>query len=99
MYTLYIRPTCPFCQRVLQVVEEKQIAVETKDITDPAIADELIGHGGKRQVPYLVDSERGTAMYESEDIIAYLVSRMSGDANVQESLTTDESISAADDNG
>lgn len=96
MYTLYIRPTCPFCQRVLQVVAEKEIDVELKDITDPAIADELIEHGGKRQVPYLIDSERGAAMYESDDIIAYLVSRISGDANVQESTTSDESTTSTE---
>lgn len=92
MYTLYIRPACPFCQRVLQVVEEKQIDVAVKDISDPTVAEELINHGGKQQVPYLIDAERGAAMYESDDIIAYLVSRISGDANVQESLTSDESV-------
>lgn len=96
MYTLYIRPSCPFCQKVMRLIEEKEIAVDTKDISDPALADELIEHGGKRQVPYLVDNERGAAMYESEDIIAYLVSRISGDANVQESTTSDESLSSTD---
>ena len=28
--------------------------------------------GGKRQVPFLVDDERGVSMYESADIIAYV---------------------------
>jgi glutathione S-transferase len=84
---------------VLQVVEAKQLEVTTKDITDPAVADELIEHGGKRQVPYLIDSERGTAMYESGDIIAYLVSRISGDAGVQESTTSDESVSSDESDG
>jgi glutathione S-transferase len=29
-------------------------------------------HGGKLQCPYLIDPNTGTAMYESDDIIAYL---------------------------
>lgn len=49
------------------------IVFELKDITvNPAIAEELIARGGKRQVPYLVDDARGVEMYESADIVAYL---------------------------
>ena len=33
---------------------------------------ELVALGGKMQVPYLVDKNTGAAMYESDDIIAYL---------------------------
>lgn len=33
---------------------------------------ELVALGGKMQVPYLVDPNTGTAMYESDDIVAYL---------------------------
>jgi glutathione S-transferase len=33
---------------------------------------ELVALGGKMQVPYLVDPNHGVAMYESDDIIAYL---------------------------
>jgi glutathione S-transferase len=80
----------------LEVVEEKDIAIEKKDITDSAVADELIEAGGKRQVPYLVDSERGVSMYESDDIITYLVSRISGDATVQESTEPTETMSGND---
>lgn len=28
--------------------------------------------GGKQQVPFLVDTENGEMMYESDDIVAYL---------------------------
>lgn len=97
MYTLYIKPGCPFCARVLQVVEEKQIPVELKETTDEGVVEELIAHGGKKQVPYLVDSERGTAMYESDDIIAYLVTRMSGDAESAGVSEPDESMPSGDE--
>jgi glutathione S-transferase len=53
---------------------------ETKDIEESGIADELITRGGKRQVPYLVDSDRDVAMYESNDIIDYLREHYAGTA-------------------
>lgn len=72
MLTLYVRAGCPFCHRVLAVSEELGISFDEKDIADDAVAAELVARGGKRQVPYLVDSDRGAEMYESEDIAAYL---------------------------
>ena len=36
------------------------------------LREELIAKGGKKQVPYLIDAERGVSMYESGDIIAHL---------------------------
>lgn len=73
MLTLYYTPSCPFCQRVLGEVENMGIKMQLKDIsTDAVLANDLIARGGKRQVPYLDDSDRGIALYESGDIIAYL---------------------------
>lgn len=72
MLTLYVKTGCPFCRRVLDAAEELSIAFDEKNIADDAVAAELIARGGKRQVPYLVDSDRGVEMYESDDIIEYL---------------------------
>lgn len=73
MLTLYYKPTCPFCRRVIAVIERLELEVERKDISaDEAVAAELEEKGGKRQVPYLVDSEKDVAMYESDDIVDYL---------------------------
>jgi len=73
MLTLYLKPTCPYCQRVLAAAEDLGVKFNLKDIsTDDAIAAELIEKGGKRQVPYLVDDEHDVAMYESSDIVEYL---------------------------
>jgi glutathione S-transferase len=73
MLTLYFSPSCPFCQRVLQVAENLKITFDLKDITaDDATRAELIEKGGKGQVPYLVDTEKDVAMYESSDIIDYI---------------------------
>ena len=72
MLTLYIKTGCPWCRKVLNTGEELGIAFEEKNIADDSVAEELIKRGGKRQVPYLVDSERNIEMYESADIDAYL---------------------------
>ena len=73
MLTLYYKPTCPFCQRVLQNAENLGIEFNLKDITESDdIANELLEKGGKTQVPYLVDEKNGVAMYESDDIVDYI---------------------------
>lgn len=72
MLILYVKTGCPYCIKVLNTGEELGVTFEGKNIADDAVAAELIKRGGKRQVPYLVDSERGIEMYESADIDAYL---------------------------
>ncbi|MBU1292760.1 glutathione S-transferase N-terminal domain-containing protein [Patescibacteria group bacterium] len=72
MPILYVKNGCAFCARVLQTVEEMGLSLDIRNIADPGIAEELVAHGGKRQVPYLIDEEHNTALYESDDIIEYL---------------------------
>ena len=74
MYTLYYRPTCPYCLRVLAAAKKHGIELTLKDVSsDPAVADELIATGGKHQVPFLVVNTNNVSMYESADIIDYLI--------------------------
>ncbi|HUY05222.1 MAG TPA: glutaredoxin domain-containing protein [Candidatus Paceibacterota bacterium] len=72
MLTLYVKTGCPFCHKVLDVADALGVTFDEKNIADDAIAAELIARGGKRQVPYLVDTDRTIEMYESDDIVAYL---------------------------
>lgn len=72
MLTLYYRPTCAFCRRVIAVIERMELEVELKDISDAAVEAELLAAGGKVLVPYLIDTEAGVALYESDDIVAHL---------------------------
>ncbi len=73
MLTLYMKATCPFSRRVMAVIERLDLECEMKDIVEnPTYAEELVAHGGKQQVPYLVDAAADVAMYESDDIVAYL---------------------------
>ncbi len=77
MPTLYIRPGCHYCAKVLHAGEDLGIAFELKSIENPENAAELVMRGGKAQVPYLVDAEHGIEMYESDDIVEYLHSTFS----------------------
>lgn len=73
MPTLFYKPSCYFCQKVLSFATDNHLSLELRDIVaDTAHATNLIAQGGKRQVPYLIDEEKGISMYESDDIIAYL---------------------------
>jgi glutaredoxin 3 len=73
MLTLYYKPTCPFCQRVLQMAENLKVDLDLKDVSEEESAlKELLEKGGQKQVPFLVDSDRDVSMYESSDIIDYL---------------------------
>jgi len=72
MLTLYVKTGCPYCLKVLATGKELGISFEEKNIANDAVAAELVAREGKRQVPYLVDSERGVEMYESGDIDTYL---------------------------
>lgn len=73
MLTLYYKPTCPFCERVLQMAENLKVELDLKDVSEDETAlAELLEKGGKQQVPFLVDTERDVSMYESSDIIDYM---------------------------
>lgn len=68
--TLYYKPTCPYCQKVLAHMDQNGISIPLKNRDEsPAVHEELIEIGGKPQVPCLVIE--GKAMYESDDIIQW----------------------------
>lgn len=73
MLTLYYQHHCQYCRKVMDFAEANGIALELKDIyADEATMQELIDRGGKRQVPYLVDTDHDIEMYESDDIVEHL---------------------------
>lgn len=73
MLILYTTPMCPYCKRVEAYLEEANIPYEERNVaSNPAFRDELLDKGGRMQVPFLVDSERDTSMYESEDMLNYI---------------------------
>ena len=44
------------------------------DVTNDVTHDELVA-GGEDQIPYLVDTDRGVTMYESDEIVDALETR------------------------
>lgn len=72
MFDLFILETCPYCKKVMAFLDEKGVKYNKVDISETKNEETLIKMGGKRQVPFLVDSDRNIQMYESNDIIEYL---------------------------
>lgn len=72
MIKFYSRPYCPYCAIVRATLKELGVPYEELDIGIQKNLDELLSRGGKRQVPFIVDSDRNVAMYESRDIANYL---------------------------
>ena len=72
MLKLFELESCPYCQKVMDFLDKEHMEYEKIDITDKESESALIRMGGKRQVPFLVDSDRNIQMYESNDIIEYL---------------------------
>lgn len=73
MLTLYYKPTCIYSQDVIAEAEKMGLHFNLKDIsTDHTLAEELIVQGGKKQTPFLIDTQHPVKLYESDDIIAHL---------------------------
>ena len=72
MLTLYINPKCPYCIKTMEVAKELHSILTIKSKVEEGVTEEVITLGGTQQFPFLTDSENGTKLYESDDIIAYL---------------------------
>lgn len=73
MLILYSKSACPFCVNVMNFLDDRGIVYEERDVYEnDEWMEELMQSGGKRQMPYLVDTNRGVSMYESRDIIQYI---------------------------
>ena len=81
MLELYQSEGCPHCAKVREKLSELDVSYVSHnprlpgdaggDISNEVTYDELIA-GGEDQIPYLVDTQRGVTMYESDDIVEYL---------------------------
>lgn len=70
-FELFIKPSCPYCKKVMRYMAVHTIEIPLSDITsNPEAAEKLIEVGGKRQVPCLFID--GKPLYESDDIVAWL---------------------------
>jgi glutathione S-transferase len=79
MLTLYYKPTCAYSQHVLGEAESMGLHFNLKDISsDYHLRQELVEKGGKDQVPFLIDTDKGVMIYESEAIVSHLKEHYEG---------------------
>ncbi|XP_057999626.1 uncharacterized protein LOC110645979 isoform X2 [Hevea brasiliensis] len=74
---IYDLESCPFCRKVREIVAVLDIDVLFYPCpkNGPTFRPKVVQMGGKQQFRYMVDPNTGTAMYESDDIIKYLVGK------------------------
>ena len=87
--TLYRLEGCPYCERVVDTLEELNVAFDsvwTEGLHSKR--DEVRSVTGQRQVPVLLDDEYGVSMSQSARIIEYLETTY-GDAESPDSVGAD----------
>lgn len=75
MNILYIEKHCPYSRKVINHMKKNNIKFELRDTDEKKHEKDLFSRSGKRQVPYLVDTNAQVEMHESNDIIEYLKTR------------------------
>ncbi|XP_061361930.1 uncharacterized protein LOC133305705 [Gastrolobium bilobum] len=85
---IYEFESCPFCRKVREIVAVLDLDVLFYPCprNGPNFRPKVVQMGGKQQFPYMVDPNTGVSMYESDDIIQYLVGKY-GDGNVPLTLS------------
>ncbi|KAE8098560.1 hypothetical protein FH972_016613 [Carpinus fangiana] len=80
---IYEFESCPFCRKVREIVAVLDLDVLFYPCpkNGPNFRPKVAQMGGKQQFPYMVDPNTGVSMYESDDIIKYLVGKY-GDGSV-----------------
>ncbi|MEF8852137.1 MAG: glutathione S-transferase N-terminal domain-containing protein [Haloarculaceae archaeon] len=71
--TLYRLQACPFCERVVRVLDEYGLEYRSRFV-EPMHGDRDVVKRltGKRTVPAIVDDSTGVTMSESGNIVEYL---------------------------
>lgn len=79
MLELYQSEDCPHCEKVRNALMDLGISyinhnprTAAGDVGNQQTLEEMVELGGKDQVPFLVDHQRGVEMYESDNIVDYL---------------------------
>jgi len=71
---LYEFEACPYCRKVREALTmlDLEAMIYPCPKNGPRFRKQVVMKGGKAQFPYLVDPNTGKAMYESDEIVAYL---------------------------
>ncbi|ELY93274.1 glutaredoxin [Natrialba chahannaoensis JCM 10990] len=75
MVMLYRLEGCPFCETIVDELEDLDVACESVWVEGlHSKRNEVKRVSGQRQVPVVIDDEYGVTMAESERILEYLES-------------------------
>ncbi len=79
--TLYRLQACPFCERVVRVLEEYDLDYRSRFV-EPMHSDRTVVKrvSGVRTVPVIEDANTGVTMAESANIVTYLEHTYGADA-------------------
>jgi glutathione S-transferase len=71
---IYEFENCPYCRKVREALTilDLDAMIYPCPKEGPGYREKLIERGGKAQFPYLIDSNTGKEMYESNEIVSYL---------------------------
>ena len=73
MLILFHKEDCPFSAKVRQFMSDHHISFVAVSCSKEAPSRKILKTlGGKEQVPFLLDTDKGKWMYESGDIIDYV---------------------------
>jgi len=73
MLELYQIEKCPYCKKVREKLSELNLDFICRNMQSGSAKRQiLITLGGKDQVPFFVDMDKGISMYESYKIVEYL---------------------------
>ena len=71
--TLYRLQACPFCERVVRVLDELGLSYRSRFVEPRHSERDVVKRlTGTRSVPALVDEDTGVTMAESANIVSYL---------------------------
>jgi len=71
--TLYRLQACPYCERVVRLLEEYDLAYHSRFVEPMHSERNVVKRvSGKRTVPALVDENTGATLTESANIVSYL---------------------------
>lgn len=87
--TLYRLQGCPFCERVVRVLDDLDLDYDSRFVEALHSRRDVVKRvSGKRTVPCIVDENTGVTMAESANIVAYL-ERTYGDATAEDGPTAE----------
>ena len=71
MLELFYSDSCPYCRKVINYFNDNNIEFEAKDINERNNYEKLMELGKVSQIPFLIDTDTGNMMYDSDKIIDY----------------------------